>query len=410
MKAIATTAAAVGLMVFVSVGHADKGDGRGAPAVCSDGSGFDVDATAMNAFAVPSVTTVSASTASLGAGICAYVNTFIGPVGVPAVGPEYVFAFGVTDVGAPRISAATGLDVHDVYIVIGPPVVLPNEPIGGGSLIGDVLGQAVGFVADVGAFVGADGERSVVGPGDTYYLIVDNTGGASGSFSIEVTIDELCSDASGLQVDGGAISPYAPGAINFADPDGQGDGGLCGYFDADGTQLGPAAPGPDTIFRFEVSEPVTARVLFAEGDGVFDVWLTDGTAAPFVRQVGPDVENVGLVSTRAIAYAGAADAPLVDASGQQPELQPGTSYYLCIDSTTGSPAAYDFDLILTPAASGCNEDITGDGVIDVLDLNRVLAAFNQPANVDPPADISGDGTIDVLDLNALLGLFNEPCP
>jgi glucose/arabinose dehydrogenase len=59
---------------------------------------------------------------------------------------------------------------------------------------------------------------------------------------------------------------------------------------------------------------------------------------------------------------------------------------------------------------GCGEDVTGDFVVDVLDLNRVLGAFNQPAAADPDADVNGDGTIDVLDLNALLALFNQPCP
>jgi hypothetical protein len=69
---------------------------------------------------------------------------------------------------------------------------------------------------------------------------------------------------------------------------------------------------------------------------------------------------------------------------------------------------YVRDVLVTPA--GCAEDITGDGTVDLSDLNRLLAAFNQPASADPPADITGDGFIDLGDLNALLPLFNAACP
>jgi hypothetical protein len=62
-----------------------------------------------------------------------------------------------------------------------------------------------------------------------------------------------------------------------------------------------------------------------------------------------------------------------------------------------------------PITPACAEDVTGDGVVDVLDLNRLLAAFNGPASADPPADVTGDGVIDVLDLNALLAAFNSSC-
>lgn len=63
---------------------------------------------------------------------------------------------------------------------------------------------------------------------------------------------------------------------------------------------------------------------------------------------------------------------------------------------------------VTPAPS-CPADVTGDGTIDVLDLNRVLGSFNQPVAADPDADVNGDGTIDVLDLNEVLALFNTAC-
>jgi hypothetical protein len=57
----------------------------------------------------------------------------------------------------------------------------------------------------------------------------------------------------------------------------------------------------------------------------------------------------------------------------------------------------------------CPGDVTGDGVVDVIDLNRLLAAFNTPAATDPAADVTADGVIDVIDLNTVLGRFNEAC-
>ncbi len=55
--------------------------------------------------------------------------------------------------------------------------------------------------------------------------------------------------------------------------------------------------------------------------------------------------------------------------------------------------------LLTPKAKV--GDINGDGVVDVLDLLLVLAAWG-PCGNDCPADVNGDGTVDVLDLLEIL--------
>jgi hypothetical protein len=59
------------------------------------------------------------------------------------------------------------------------------------------------------------------------------------------------------------------------------------------------------------------------------------------------------------------------------------------------------DGTLGPAA-GNPADVNGDGVVDVLDLLAVLAAW---ANVGGPEDINGDGVVDVLDLLAVLAAW-----
>jgi len=55
----------------------------------------------------------------------------------------------------------------------------------------------------------------------------------------------------------------------------------------------------------------------------------------------------------------------------------------------------------------CPEDITGDGVVDVLDLLAVLAAWGSSGG-GLPEDVTGDGVVDVLDLLAVLGAWG-PC-
>ena len=62
------------------------------------------------------------------------------------------------------------------------------------------------------------------------------------------------------------------------------------------------------------------------------------------------------------------------------------------------------ELRLAPLS--CPADVTGDGVVDVLDLLAVLAEWGQHSG---PADITGDGLVDTLDLLEILGAWG-PCP
>ena len=52
----------------------------------------------------------------------------------------------------------------------------------------------------------------------------------------------------------------------------------------------------------------------------------------------------------------------------------------------------------------CPADITGDSIVDVLDLLEVLAQWGTSGS----ADITGDGIVDVLDLLEVLGAWG-PC-
>ncbi len=51
-------------------------------------------------------------------------------------------------------------------------------------------------------------------------------------------------------------------------------------------------------------------------------------------------------------------------------------------------------------------DVSGDGTVNLTDLNILLGAFGQ----NDAGDIDGDGDTDLADLNALLGTFGQTCP
>jgi hypothetical protein len=57
-------------------------------------------------------------------------------------------------------------------------------------------------------------------------------------------------------------------------------------------------------------------------------------------------------------------------------------------------------------ADACPADVTGDGSVDLTDLNLVLANFGQASG---DGDATGDGEVDLADLNAVLGAFGLGC-
>ncbi len=59
----------------------------------------------------------------------------------------------------------------------------------------------------------------------------------------------------------------------------------------------------------------------------------------------------------------------------------------------------------------CPPDITGDGVVNVLDLIDMLLCFGLPATApcDIGQDVNGDGNVNVLDLIDVLLAFGTAC-
>jgi len=72
----------------------------------------------------------------------------------------------------------------------------------------------------------------------------------------------------------------------------------------------------------------------------------------------------------------------------------------------GEPELIEFTASFTTASANCNADVTGDGEINLADLNLVLANFGQTT---PDGDTNGDGVVDLADLNAVLAAFGTSC-
>ncbi len=80
---------------------------------------------------------------------------------------------------------------------------------------------------------------------------------------------------------------------------------------------------------------------------------------------------------------------------------PDYEWDFALHTIRGSMAAF----IEMAGLIACPADVTGDGMIDVLDLLAVLSAWGQ---TDVPEDITGDGIVDVLDLLEVLSAWG-PC-
>lgn len=78
-------------------------------------------------------------------------------------------------------------------------------------------------------------------------------------------------------------------------------------------------------------------------------------------------------------------------------------------STFGHFMGVEIEIDFTP---DCPGDTNGDGLVNFVDLNRVLSAFGASTG-DPGfiagADLNGDGAVSFLDLNIVLSFFGQTC-
>ncbi len=95
-----------------------------------------------------------------------------------------------------------------------------------------------------------------------------------------------------------------------------------------------------------------------------------------------------------------------NASRVETFVNAGDVIYIRIGGYQGDQGSGTVSVTCTPGAPPCPEDLTGDGSVDLNDLNAVLASFN----IDDGGDVTGDGVTDLNDLNAVLSAFGTDCP
>jgi hypothetical protein len=61
----------------------------------------------------------------------------------------------------------------------------------------------------------------------------------------------------------------------------------------------------------------------------------------------------------------------------------------------------------TDCVNPCLPDLTGDGMLNFLDVSMFLSAFG---NMDPIADFNNDGNFNFLDVSTFLALYGQGCP
>lgn len=64
---------------------------------------------------------------------------------------------------------------------------------------------------------------------------------------------------------------------------------------------------------------------------------------------------------------------------------------------------------LSPPEPSCPADFNNDGLINLQDLNILLANFGQSVDPFTDGDVTGDGEVNLLDLNRLLAIFGNAC-
>jgi len=74
----------------------------------------------------------------------------------------------------------------------------------------------------------------------------------------------------------------------------------------------------------------------------------------------------------------------------------------CLDTTSSAAS------LTVPSA--CPGDLTGDGVVNTVDLTLFLGVFGQSVTPGTSGDLDGNGVVNVVDLTIFLGAFGQPCP
>ena len=164
-----------------------------------------------------------------------------------------------------------------------------------------------------------------------------------------------------------------------------------------------------------LSNPSVGSITGVElaGDGLSDVQLAEDGSSVTIETVMVDTNDTGPVTLGTVAVQGAVEGESdlsIDVTTLGTEA--GTAYD--VDDVQGSSLTVSTLVVGdsdSPAADGdddgLHEDVNGDGVVDVLDVQTLFYYRNSDTTVSNPEafDFNGDGTFDILDVQWLY--YNE---
>jgi hypothetical protein len=157
-----------------------------------------------------------------------------------------------------------------------------------------------------------------------------------------------------------------------------------------------------------VTDAAVERLEFPEPDFGFGLGFTLGVSdsdwdgSPVERTWTLSGEGVEIRSVTTTSSTGGLTPTSITLVDEEPSpAQPG----FFGGTTVIDRFEYSVRYTLVGAPS-CPADVSGDGQVNLVDLNVVLAGFGQATD---QGDTNGDGTVDLADLNAVLAAFGTAC-
>lgn len=271
---------------------------------------------------------------------------------------------------------------------IGPGWLYPNNPLAnsGYGVSVSVNYEAYGGVGTIAG--GANSQNTGFlfrAPGDAYWTELDPHKGEHVWFGRSISVGE------NYIAVGSPLSDSSRGAAYIFEMTGSSPG--TGLLLSVARSIDPSGSASDQYGR---SVAIDNGLLVVGARHNQDSGFDSGAA--FYHHIDPNAKG-GLVSDP--VQLGASDAGPGQFFGTAVAVSNNTIIVGALNA-----GVYLFSVSASVSAA-CVADLTGDGMLDFLDVSAFMVAFGEE---DPAADLSGDGSIDFIDISAFLTAFSVGCP
>lgn len=298
----------------------------------------------------PSIVTVSS----------VVLGPFLGSTGrsVSEIGPNIDNDAGVTSYGADSFGPEPGPNGTGVLATITFDAVgLGNSPLhlNENMTVTHTSGSVISVITQDGSVTVADAFVRIEPP--------DTTVSIGSSFTVDVVIEDV-TDLDSFQFD----LTYIPSVVTATDA-------VCGPFlGSTGRSVTPVGPTIDN----------------AEGRITFGCSSEGG---------GPGPDGTGVLATFTFNAAGLGSSLL---QFENVQVTDTADVVIAVGTQDGN----------VTATAACREDVNGDGVINIVDIQLVAARWNTAVgdpDYDPLYDINEDGVINIVDIQLVAAKWNTTC-